>query len=141
MRLVLIACGLAALPCVSRAAEGEPKKVQMFVKSWLLPGTIASELKSGKKITKVEVKEGEPAKAQLAEVLKGKDTMPKSGTYYLQKILVHRGTKYQTYEVYLSAPLAKGTRLKSFTYKGTFTGKIGKDSHKYTLFEATAVKP
>src|SRR5262249_26657645 len=141
MRIVLLVCGLAALPSALRAAEDEPKKVRVFVKSWLLPGSLASDLRSGKKITKVEIKEGEATKVELAEVTKGQGAMPKTGAYHLQKILVFKGKKYKTHDVYLSAPLAKGTRLKSFTFKGTFTGKIGKGGQKYTIFEATPVKP
>jgi hypothetical protein len=123
------------------ADDQEPKKVQILVQSWLLPGTLASDLKSGKKVTAVEVKDGEATKVSLSEVAKGKDEMPKEGTYHQQKIIVHKGNKYATHDAYLSAPLPKGTKLKEFTYQGTFTGKIGDETHKFTFFEVTPVKP
>jgi hypothetical protein len=123
------------------ADDKEPKKVQVLVQSWLLPGTLATDLKSGKKITAVEVKDAEASKLSLSEVSKGKDEMPKEGTYHQQKIIVHKANKYATHDAYFSAPLPKGTKLKDFTYRGTFTGKIGDETHKFTFFEVTPVKP
>src|SRR5438445_4303077 len=123
------------------ADDKEPKKVQVLVQSWLLPGTLATDLKSAKKITAVEVKDEEATKISLSDVAKGKDEMPKEGTYHQQKIIVHKGNKYATYDAYFSAPLTKGTRLKDFRYLGTFTGKIGDETHKFTFFDAMPVKP
>src|SRR5438132_13269885 len=105
------------------ADDQEPKKVQILVQSWVLPGTLASDLKSGKKLTAVEIKDGEATKVSLSEVAKGKDEMPKEGTYHQQKIIVHKGNKYATHDAYLSASLPKGTKPKEFTYQGTLNGK------------------
>src|SRR5690349_9842866 len=116
-----------------RAEDKEPKKVQVLVQSWLLPGTLATDLKSGKKVTEVEVKDGEATKVSLSDVTKGKDEMPKEGTYHQQKITVHKGSKYATHDAYFSAPMPKGTKLKDFTYQGTFTGKIGDETHRFTF--------
>jgi hypothetical protein len=136
------ACAVLIVAQVQALADDkEPKKVQVLVQSLLPPGTLASDLKSGKKVTEVEIKDGEATKITLSDVTKGKDEMPKEGTYHQQKIIVHKGTKYATHDAYLSIPLPKGTKLKDFTYQGTFTGKIGGETHKFTFFEATPLKP
>lgn len=132
---------LLAAQVLAWADDKEPKKVQVLVQSWLLPGTLATDLKAGKKVTAVEVKNSEATKVNLSEIAKGKDAMPKEGTYHQQKIIVHKANKYATHDAYFSAPLPKGTTLKDFTYQGTFTGKIGDETHKFTFFEVTPVKP
>ncbi len=135
------ACAALIVAQVALADDKEPKKVQVLVQSWLLPGTLASDLKSGKKVTAVEVKDAEATSVSLSEVAKGKDEMPKEGRYHQQKIIVHKGNKYATHDAYLSVPLPKGTKLKDFTYQGTFTGKIGDETHKFTFFEVSPLKP
>jgi hypothetical protein len=130
---------VAVMPMVGRGDE--PKKVQVLVKSWLLPGTLASELKAGKPITAVEVEGAEATKVELSEVVKGKDERPMKGTYHQQKITVFKGNKYANHDAYFSTALPKGTKLKDFTYKGTFTGKVAGETHKFTYFEATPVRP
>jgi hypothetical protein len=132
---------LIAAQALARAEDKGPKKVQVIVKSWLLPGTLASDLKAKKKVTGVEIKDGEATKVELSEVIKGKDKRPKVGPYHQQKITVFKGRKFATHEAYLSTPLPKGTKLKDFSYQGTFTGKVGGEAHKFTFFEATPVKP
>ena len=47
----------------------------------------------------------------------------------------------QAWAADLSASLPQGTKLSEFVYKGTFTGTIGGEKHKYTYFEATATPP
>src|SRR5262249_26060753 len=120
---------LIATQVLAGAEDKEPKKVQVLVKSWLLPCTMASDLKAEKKVTGVEIKDGEATKVELSEVIKGKDEMPKTGTYHQQRITVFKGSKYATHEAYLSISLPKGTKLKDFTYRGAFTGKVGGETH------------
>jgi hypothetical protein len=141
--LALLTCAVMVLfPWPNRADDKESKKVRVFVQSTTLSlGSLANDLKTGKKITSVEIKEGEPAKVDLSDIAKGKDEVPKTGTYHQQKIMVFKGTAYKTYDAYFSAPLRKGTKLKDFVYKGTFSGTLGGDSHKFTMFEATPVQP
>jgi len=144
-RALLLACVLV----VAAMADGrgvdtdktKEKKVQVIVQSWLLPGTLASDLKSGKKITDVVITE-ESTKVNLAEITKGSGDRPKVGDYHRQKMTVYKGKSYKAHDVYLSAALPKRAKLKDFSFKGTFTGKFGESkAHKYSYFEATVVAP
>jgi len=140
-RALFLACALVFTAWADgRAADKDKgKKVDVIVQSWLLPGTLASDLKSGTNITDVVITH-EANKVTLAEVVKGTGDRPKEGEYYYQKMSVYKGKAFKTHDVYLSSALSKGTRLRDFTFKGTFTGRFGTDkAHKYSYFEATAV--
>jgi hypothetical protein len=136
---VLVLVGLNASP--SPAGGPKKQKVRLIVHSWLLPGTLATSLKSGKGITDVEVQPSKGKKVNLSEVIKGSDEKPPTGEYELHRIQVTKGKTYNTHDAYLNASLPKGTKLTNFVYKGTFTGTVGGEKHKYTFFEATATTP
>jgi len=129
-----------------KADANKGDKVQVIVHSWLLPGTLASELKSGAsltgaKLTDVVVEEAKATDAELTDITKGEGDMPKMGMYHQQKMTVFRGEKYDVHDAYLSKQVPKGTKLKDFMLKGTFTAKIDGKAHKFAWFEATASKP
>jgi hypothetical protein len=138
---VLFAVVLAAVPGWSRSGGEKKQKVRLIVQTSILPNNLASELKSGKRITEVEVKPGKSKTVNLSEVTKGKDEMPPTGDYQLHRILVKKGKTYNTHDCFLSASLAPGTKLSGFVYKGSFTGVLSGEKHKFTYFEATAITP
>ena len=138
--VVVAAAVLAQVPAWSQERGEKKQTVKLIVRSSLLPGFV-SDVKSGKRITDVEVKPAKAKKANLSEVIKGKDDMPPTGDYHFHKILIAKGKTYNTHEAYLSAALVPGTKLTGFVYKGTFTGVLGGEKHKYTYCEATAAAP
>jgi len=138
----LLATAVVASAQAPNRETGEKKqKVKLIVHSWLIPLSLASDLKAGKRITDVEVKPSKGKKVNLSEVIKGKDEKPPTGDYELHRILVSKGKDYNTHDCYVSASLPQGTKLTNFVYKGTFTGTMGGEKHKYTYFEATATSP
>jgi hypothetical protein len=143
--VVLAVIVLTQVPTWLAAGGEKKKKVRVLVPSWpvpvSVPGTLASDLKSGKRITDVEVKPSKGTKSNLSEVIKGKDDKPPTGDYEPLRIQVTKGKSYNTHDCYVSAVLPPGTKLTSFVYKGTFTGTMAGKKHQYTYFEATATTP
>jgi hypothetical protein len=143
-KVVLSVLALAVIvswPLPSGAGGEKKQKVRLIVRSQLIPGTLASDLKSGKRITGAEIKASKAKTVNLSEVIKGKDEMPPTGDYQLHRVLVSKGKTYNTHDCYLSAALPQGTKLSEFVYKGTFTGTMSGEKHKYTYFEVTATPP
>jgi hypothetical protein len=139
---LLLAVALFVLVAPPSGATAQKKQtVKLIVHSWLLPGTLASSLKAGKGITDVEVQPSKGKKVNLSEIIKGSDEKPPTGEYELHRIQVSKGKTYNTHDCYVNASLPKGTKLTNFVYKGTFTGTLGGEKHKFTYFEATATTP
>jgi hypothetical protein len=144
-RALFLACALELAACTGGLGADKDttkgKKVDVIVQSWALPGTLGNDLKSGTSVTGVVIShEGE--KAALSEVVKGSGDRPREGGYYHQKMTVYKGKKYAAHDVYLSAALPEDTRLKEFSFRGTFTGRFGDaKAHKYSHLEAQAVAP
>jgi hypothetical protein len=146
-RAILLAGAILVLVQVPTFADKKPAdkkpadKVQVIVQSWLLPGTLASQLKSGSGITDIVIEEDKAAETELSDITKGEGDMPKMGTYHQQKMTVYQGEKYHVYNEFFSTKLPKGSKLKDFMLKGTFTAKMDGKAHKFALFEAAVVKP
>jgi hypothetical protein len=147
MKRAVLLVGVLALVAVAPGSaeekgKGVPKKVQVFVKSSLVPGTgLASELKAGaKKITDIVVT-SDGSKSDLSEITKGTGERPKVGGYFVQQITVYKGKAYKAHDVYTSVGLPKNAKLKEFAHQGTFTGKFDGKNHKVEFFEATPVAP
>jgi hypothetical protein len=139
--LVLATTVVATGQTPNRQTGEKKQKVKVIVHSWLVPLSLASDLKAGKRITDVEVKPSKGKKVNLSEVIKGKDDLPPTGDYELHRVMVFKGKDYNTHDFYVSASLPQGTKLTNFVYKGTFTGTMGGEKHKFTYFEATAASP
>jgi hypothetical protein len=144
--LFVLVVGVLAQATSWTAASGEKKKkVRVLVPSWpvpvSVPGTLASDLKSGKRITEVEVRPSKGTKTNLSEVIKGKDEKPPTGDYEPLRIQVTKGKSYNTHDCFVSDALPPGTKLTNFVYKGTFTGTMAGKKHQYTYFEVTATTP
>jgi hypothetical protein len=143
--IVLAAAVFTQVPAWSAAGGEKKKKVKVLVPSWpvpvSIPGTLASDLKAGKRVTDVEVKTPKGKKSNLSEVIKGKDEKPPTGDYESLRIQVTKGKSYNTHDCFVSDALPPGTKLTNFVYKGTFTGTMNGEKHQYTYFEATATTP